>query len=65
VNNTEAAAVDAVDILVQRNAIHTTLKIVSKALLVVTNVHLIVCKNIILTTTVNFTTDFLLQHAGL
>jgi hypothetical protein len=65
VDDTEATAVEAVDPLVQRNAINTALKTVSKSLPVVANVRLIARKKIILTTTVNFTPDFLLQHAGL
>lgn len=62
VEDTNKAAAEAVDPLAQRNAINAALQAVSGSAVVVANVRLTAKKNLILTTTEQFSADFLLQH---
>lgn len=62
VDEANTAEAEKVDPLAQRNAINAALKIVSNTAVVVKNVRLTARKNIILTTTEEFSADFLLQH---
>ena len=56
----EVTAAEAINPLKQRNAINAALQTVSKSIAVVANVRLTMRKNLILTTTKDFTIDFLL-----
>jgi hypothetical protein len=62
VDETEAVVVEAIDPLLQRNAINTALKTITNSVVVVANVRLTAKKNLVLTTTKDFSADFLLQH---
>ncbi|KAF2818810.1 hypothetical protein CC86DRAFT_308415, partial [Ophiobolus disseminans] len=62
VDEANTAEAKKVDPLIQRNAINAALKAVSNTAAVVKNVRLTVRKNLILTTTEEFSADFLLQH---
>jgi hypothetical protein len=62
VDETEAVVVEAIDPLLQRNAINTALKTITNSAVVVANVRLTAKKNLVLTTTKDFSADFLLQH---
>ena len=62
VEEANSAEAEAVDPLVQRNAINAALQAVSNSAAVVANVRLTTKKNLILTTTETFSADFLLQH---
>ena len=65
VEDTNAAAAEAVDPLAQRNAINAALRAVSNSAAVVASVRLTARKNLILTTTAQFSADFLLQHTDI
>ena len=62
VEEANAAAAEAVDPLAQRNAINAALSAISNSAAVVASVRLTSKKNLILTTTEQFSADFLLQH---
>ena len=62
VEHANAAAAEAVDPLAQRNAINAALRAVSNSAAVVASVRVTARKNLILTTTEQFSADFLLQH---
>jgi 16S rRNA G1207 methylase RsmC len=62
VEDTNAAAAEAVGPLAQRNAINAALQAVANTVAVVASVYLTAKKYLILTTTEEFTADFLLQH---
>jgi 2-phospho-L-lactate guanylyltransferase (CobY/MobA/RfbA family) len=62
VDETEAVVVEAIDPLLQRNAINTALKTITNSAVVVANVRLTAKKNLVLTTTKDFSADFLLQY---
>ena len=62
VDGANAAAAEAVDPLAQRNAINAAIQAALKAATVIASVRLTARKNLILTTTEEFTADFLLQH---
>jgi hypothetical protein len=64
VDSANTAEAEAVDPLAQRNAINAARKTASNLTLVVANVRLTASKNLILTTTEQFSADFLLQHTN-
>jgi hypothetical protein len=65
VESANTAQAEAVDPLAQRNAINAALKTISNSAVVVANVRLTARKNLILTTTEEFSADFLLQHTAI